>query len=68
MTARAVKEAINGIYEQLGVRAEQARGIATAALIGSIPPEEKGVEKIFRIRREQGMKASVKFRDAPFEK
>lgn len=67
VTARAVKEAINGVYEQLGFRAEQASGIATSALMGSMSPEDKGVEDIFRIRREQGMKASVKFRDAPFE-
>jgi enoyl-CoA hydratase/carnithine racemase len=67
VTARAVKEAINGVYEQQGFRSEQASGIAPAALIAGMTAGEKGVEEIERIRKEQGFKASIKFRDAPFE-
>jgi len=29
--------------------------------------EEKGIENIVRVRREQGVKASARLRDAPFE-
>lgn len=68
VTARAVKAMINGLYEQLGIRAQQAAGIAASAAAAALTPEEKGTEELERIRREQGFKASIKFRDAPFER
>jgi len=68
ITARAVKQMINGVYEQLGFRGQQLSGVGMNAAISSLTPEEKGTQELVRIRNEQGLKASLKFRDAPFEK
>jgi enoyl-CoA hydratase len=66
VTARAVKRMINGVYESLGIRAQQADGIAVATFASHLSAEEKGTTELERIRREQGLKASIKFRDDPF--
>lgn len=66
VAARAVKQMINGVYEQLGLRAQQAGGGAVSALSSAMSPGEKGTEEIERVRREQGFKASIQARDAPF--
>jgi enoyl-CoA hydratase/carnithine racemase len=68
VTARAVKQMINGVYDQLGYRAQQASGIGICVATAAMTAEEKGTEEIERIRREQGLKASIKFRDAPFQR
>jgi enoyl-CoA hydratase/carnithine racemase len=66
VTARAVKQMINGIYELQGIRAQQAEGIAVAAFTSHLSAVEKGTTELERVRREQGFKASIKFRDDPF--
>jgi enoyl-CoA hydratase len=66
VAARAVKRMINGIYELQGIRAQQAEGIAVGAFISHLSAEDKGTTEIERIRGEQGLKASIKFRDDPF--
>jgi enoyl-CoA hydratase len=67
VTRRAVKQWVNSVYEQKGFRAHQAAGIGIAVATSAMTPREKGTEELERIRREQGFKASIKFRDAPFE-
>jgi enoyl-CoA hydratase len=67
VTARAVKRMINGVYELQGIRAQQAEGIAVAAFTSHLSAEEKGTAELERIRKEQGFKASLKFRDDPFK-
>jgi len=67
VTARAVKQWVNRVYEQQGMRAHQAAGIGIAVATSAMSPREKGTEELERIRREQGFKASIKFRDAPFD-
>ena len=67
VTARAIKQLVNGVYEQMGFRAQQAAGVGIATATSAMTPREKGIEEIEKIRREQGLKASIKFRDAPFE-
>jgi enoyl-CoA hydratase/carnithine racemase len=66
VAARAVKRMVNGIYELQGIRAQQAEGIAIGAFTSHLSAEEKGTTEIERIRREQGLKASIAFRDEPF--
>lgn len=68
ITSRAVKQMVNHVYDHLGFRAQQESGVGMNAAISSLSPAEKGTEELVRIRREQGVKASIKFRDAPFEK
>ena len=67
VTARAVKRMINGVYELQGIRAQQAEGIAVAAFTSHLSAEEKGTAELERVRKEQGFKASIKFRDDPFK-
>jgi enoyl-CoA hydratase/carnithine racemase len=67
VTARAVKAMINGVYEQLGIKAQQQAAIAISAATSAMTPKEKGTEELERIRREEGLKASIKFRDTPFD-
>ena len=67
VTARAVKRMINGVYELQGIRAQQGEGIAVAAFTSHLSAEEKGTTELERVRREQGFKASIKFRDDPFK-
>jgi len=67
VAARAVKRMVNGRYEQQGIRAQQAEGIAVGAFTSHLSPAEKGTSELDRIRREQGLKASIKFRDDPFK-
>lgn len=67
ITSRVVKQMINGVYEQMGMRAQQASGIGMTAATSSLSPKDKGTEELDRVRREQGLKASIKFRDAPFK-
>jgi enoyl-CoA hydratase len=67
VAARAVKRMINAAYEQQGIRAQQAEGIAVGAFTSHLSPAEKGTRELEQIRREQGLKASLKFRDDPFK-
>ena len=67
IAARAVKRMINGVYELQGIRSQQAEGIAIGAFTSHLSAEEKGTTELERIRREQGFKASLKFRDDPFK-
>ena len=66
VAARAVKRMVNGVYEQGGIRSQQAEGIAVGAFISHLSAEEKGTAELARVRREQGLKASISFRDDPF--
>lgn len=67
VAARAVKHMVNAVYETMGIRAQQASGAAYSALAACMSAQERGVAELERIRAEQGFKASVRFRDAPFE-
>jgi enoyl-CoA hydratase/carnithine racemase len=67
VAARAVKRMVNGVYEMQGIRTQQAEGIAVGAFTSHLSAEEKGTVQIERIRKEQGLKASIKFRDDPFK-
>jgi enoyl-CoA hydratase len=67
IAARAVKRMVNGVYEMQGIRTHQAEGIALGAFTSHLSAEEKGTAEIERIRTEQGLKASLKFRDDPFK-
>jgi len=67
VAARAVKRMINGMYEMQGIRTQQAEGIAVGAFTSHLSAEEKGTVEIERIRKAQGLKASIKFRDDPFK-
>lgn len=67
IAARSVKQMVNGTYETMGFRAQQANGAALSALAAGMSNEERGTVEIERIRQEVGFKASVRFRDAPFE-
>jgi enoyl-CoA hydratase len=66
VSARAVKRMVNGVYELQGIRSQQAEGVAVGAFISHLSPEEKGTVELDRVRREQGLKASIRFRDDPF--
>ena len=66
VAARAVKRMINGVYELQGIRAQQAEGIAVGAFTSHLSAEEKGTTELERVRKEQGLKASIAVRDAPF--
>jgi ubiquinone/menaquinone biosynthesis C-methylase UbiE len=59
---------INGVYEQLGFRAQQASGIGMCVATSGMTSKEKGIEELERVRQEQGFRASIGFRDAPFER
>ena len=67
VAARAVKRMVNGVYEMQGIRTQQAEGIAVGAFTSHLSAEEKGTKELERIRKEQGLKASLKFRDDPFK-
>ena len=67
VAARAVKRMINGIYDLQGIRAQQAEGIAVGAFTSHLGPAVKGTSELERIRKEHGLKASLKFRDDPFK-
>jgi enoyl-CoA hydratase len=67
VAARAVKQMVNLVYDTMGIRAQQAHGAAFTALAASMSSEERGTAELERVRAEQGFKASVRFRDAPFE-
>jgi enoyl-CoA hydratase len=67
VAARAVKQMVNGVYETMGIRPQQTAGAPLAALAASMSAEERGMAELERVRAEQGFKASVQFRDAPFE-
>jgi len=67
VSARAVKHMVNAVYETMGIRAQQASGAAYSALAACMSAEDRGVAELERIRAEQGFKASLRFRDAPFE-
>lgn len=67
VAARAVKQMVNLVYETMGIRAQQAQGASYSALAATMTSEERGTTELERIRAEQGFKASVRFRDAPFE-
>lgn len=67
LASASIKKMINGTYESMGFRAQQEAGTHVTALISSFTPEEKGIAELVRIRQEQGLKASLRYRDAPFE-
>ena len=67
VAARAVKRMVNGVYEMQGLRTQQAEGIAVGAFTSHLSAEEKGTVELDRIRKEQGLKASLRFRDDPFK-
>jgi enoyl-CoA hydratase len=67
VAARAVKQMINSVYETQGIRTQQATGASYSALAACMTAEERGVAELEKIRATEGFKASVKFRDAPFE-
>src|SRR5262249_25688746 len=67
VAARAVKRMVNGLYDLKGIRTQQAEGIAVGAFTSHLSPVEKGTSELARIRKEQGLKASLKFRDDPFK-
>jgi enoyl-CoA hydratase len=66
VAVRAVKRMVNGVYELQGIRAQQAEGIAVGAFTSHLSAEEKGTTELERVRKEQGVKASIAVRDAPF--
>lgn len=65
--ARSVKHMVNGVHEMMGIRMQQSVGAAASALSHGFSSVEKGTAEIERVRAEQGFKASLKFRNAPFE-
>ena len=67
LAARSVKHMVNGVYEMMGVRMQQSMGAAASAFSHGLSPEEKGTAEIERVRAEQGFKASLQFRNAPFD-
>lgn len=67
VTAGAVKRLINSTYSQQGLRSAQSMGTLFSALISSMSAAEKGIEDLERIRQEQGLKAYLEARDAPFK-
>ena len=66
VAAQAVKRMVNGVYEQQGIREVQANGALLAAVVAGLTPAERGTEELDRIRDEQGLKAYLQARDAPF--
>ncbi len=66
VAAQAVKRLVNGVYEQQGIREAQASGALLAAVVAGLTPAERGSEELDRIREEQGLKAYLQARDAPF--
>lgn len=64
--AESVKRMVNGVYDQLGFRAQQTAGAAFASFNAHLSPEDKGIAELTRVGMEQGFKAWLKFRDAPF--
>lgn len=68
VAASAVKQMVNAVYEASGIRGQQESGAAYAALAAGMSSEEREVTELERIRKEEGFKASVRFRDAPFER
>lgn len=68
VASSAVKQMVNAVYEASGIRVQQEAGAAYAALAASMSVEEREMAELERIRKEEGFKASVRFRDAPFER
>jgi enoyl-CoA hydratase len=66
VAAQAVKRMVNGVYEQQGIHQTQANGALLASVVAGLTPAERGTEEIERIREEQGLKAYLQARDAPF--
>jgi enoyl-CoA hydratase len=64
--AEGVKRMVNGVYDQLGMRQQQNAAIAASSFNAHLSPEDKGIEELHRVGVEQGFKAWLKFRDAPF--
>lgn len=51
----------------IGIRTQQAEGIAVGAFASHLSPAEKGTSDLERICREQGLQASLNLRDDPFK-
>jgi enoyl-CoA hydratase len=64
--AESVKRMVNGVYDQLGMRQQQAAAIAASSFNAHLTPEDKGIAELHQVGVEQGFKAWLKFRDAPF--
>jgi enoyl-CoA hydratase len=64
--AESVKRMVNGVFDQLGMRQQQAAAIAASSFNAHLSPEDKGIAELHQVGIEQGFKAWLKFRDAPF--
>jgi len=51
----------------IGIRTQLAEGIAVGAFASHLRPAEKATRDLGRIRKEQGLKASLNWRDNPFK-
>ena len=65
---RTVKHMVNATYETMGIRSQQAAGAAMSAVAAVMSDEERETVELERVRREQGFKASIRWRDEPFER
>jgi enoyl-CoA hydratase/carnithine racemase len=66
VAAQTVKRMVNGIYEQQGIHQALGNGALLATIVANLPSAERGSEELDRIRAEQGLKAYLQARDAPF--
>jgi enoyl-CoA hydratase/carnithine racemase len=64
--ARAVKRYVNAVADAQGLLEMQREGAAVSAVLRSLSATELGVEHLEAIRAEQGLKAYLAARDAPF--
>lgn len=65
-TARSVKRYIAAVQEVQGLLATQRYGNMLAAAMRSLSAREMGIEELVRIREQEGLKAYLAARDAPF--
>ncbi len=67
LAAQSIKKMVNGVYEAKGFRDQQQLGIGSSSFNAALPPEERGIAELTRVGKEQGFKAWLAFRDAPFK-
>jgi enoyl-CoA hydratase/carnithine racemase len=65
-TARAVKRYVNAVADGLSLGESQHYGNTMGALLRSLTHEQLGVAELVRVREEEGLKAYLAARDAPF--
>ena len=65
-TARAVKRYVASVQETQGLLATLRYGNTLAAAMHSLSAQEMGIEELVRIREQDGLKAYIAARDAPF--